>query len=213
MAPRNHVDVITSEVLKRRDILWDKCGTRTPNLNRKRAQAWQDVRHALFATCDKDMSVEQIKRCWRAKKSQIRELIYKEKRYCFITMCYGFPKTMLSSYRQGTGGGVDEQLEAAIKKSLDLMSDEDIAVARLLGKEASFMGLRTAETTVVAAAPPSLASSPFEAQTREDPCCSGNGRASTADWVNNNPIDQTLSKELDGFDSLSDPDEDDQDPP
>ena len=29
------------------------------------------------------------------------------------------------------------------------MSEEDIAVARLLGKEASFMGLRAAETSVV----------------------------------------------------------------
>ncbi|EYC09883.1 hypothetical protein Y032_0058g2871 [Ancylostoma ceylanicum] len=78
------------------------------------------------------MTVEQLKRCWRNKKAYVRDLLYREK-----------------SYRSGTGGGVDVDLEKAISKGLSEMSEVDVKIARLLGKEASFLGLRCAERNVV----------------------------------------------------------------
>ena len=53
------------------------------------------------------------------------------------------------SYRQGTGGGVDKELETAIAKGMDEMTEDDIVVARELEREASFAGLRVAESTVL----------------------------------------------------------------
>ncbi|EYC09885.1 hypothetical protein Y032_0058g2871 [Ancylostoma ceylanicum] len=82
------------------------------------------------------MTVEQLKRCWRNKKAYVRDLLYREK-----------------SYRSGTGGGVDVDLEKAISKGLSEMSEVDVKIARLLGKEASFLGLRCAERNVVPANP------------------------------------------------------------
>ncbi|EYC09881.1 hypothetical protein Y032_0058g2871 [Ancylostoma ceylanicum] len=71
------------------------------------------------------MTVEQLKRCWRNKKAYVRDLLYREK-----------------SYRSGTGGGVDVDLEKAISKGLSEMSEVDVKIARLLGKEASFLEFR-----------------------------------------------------------------------
>ncbi|CAJ0594595.1 unnamed protein product [Cylicocyclus nassatus] len=44
----DHVEVIAEEVLKRRDLLWDTAGTRQPNQNHKRTEAWKEIRRIVF---------------------------------------------------------------------------------------------------------------------------------------------------------------------
>ncbi|CAJ0607876.1 unnamed protein product [Cylicocyclus nassatus] len=47
MAP-DHQDVIVEEVLKRRNLLWDRSGNRELNCNHKRTQAWKEIRRIVF---------------------------------------------------------------------------------------------------------------------------------------------------------------------
>ncbi|CAJ0599619.1 unnamed protein product [Cylicocyclus nassatus] len=67
------------------------------------------------------------------------------------------------SYRNATGGGVNKALEEALAKGLGSMSEADEKIARALGPEVSFGGLRVAESCV-GAAPPSECSNPRASQ-------------------------------------------------
>ncbi|VDK54174.1 unnamed protein product [Cylicostephanus goldi] len=132
----DHQDVIVEEVLKRRNLLWDKSGNREPNLNQKRTQAWKEIRRIVFEKCDKEMSIESIKRCWRTRRGNVRDLLMKEKKY-----------------RNATGGGVSVALEQALTKGMANMTEADAKIARALGPEACFGGLRVAESAVCAPPP------------------------------------------------------------
>ncbi|CAJ0603965.1 unnamed protein product [Cylicocyclus nassatus] len=176
----DHTEVIAEEVMKRRDILWDNANNRLPNLNARRSAAWKQVRNAVFTKCDRDMTIEQIKRCWRAKKGFIRDLLMKEK-----------------SYRTGTGGGVDMELERAIAKGMALMSENDVQIARSLGREASFCGLRSAESA--AEEPP-----PSRQQQHADEPTSARHPEISKDFE---PSPTELYQELSMFESETDDDE------
>ncbi|CAJ0594650.1 unnamed protein product [Cylicocyclus nassatus] len=171
MAP-DEKDVIVEEVLKRRNLLWDRSGTREPNCNHKRTQAWKEIRRIVFEKCDKEMSIESIKRCWRAKRGNVRDLLMKEKKY-----------------RSATGGGVNVALEHALSKGMASMTEADVKIARALGPEACFGGLRVAESAVCAA-PPSESSAEFSGSQEKE-----------------------LLKQLSTFESDSESDADDDSPP
>ncbi|KAL6723317.1 hypothetical protein Aduo_018335 [Ancylostoma duodenale] len=95
-----------------------------------------------------------------------------------------------NSYRNGTGGGLDIELEKAINRGLEEMSPMDVSIARLLGKETSFLGHQVAESNVVAACPRSTSSSPSPVATPEE-----------------------LNRQLSNFDSLSEEASEDDDEP
>ncbi|KAL6731470.1 hypothetical protein Aduo_002333 [Ancylostoma duodenale] len=133
------------------------------------------------------MSVEQLKRCWRNKRSHVRDLLHKEK-----------------SYRRSTRRGVDFELEKATSKGLSEMTEMDVKIARLLGKEASFLGLRTAVSNVARSPSASPPLSPLPISQ----ACSPAGASPPPPRGISPPRDSSkrteeLSKQLSTFDSVS----------
>ncbi|KAL6735186.1 hypothetical protein Aduo_005650 [Ancylostoma duodenale] len=96
------------------------------------------------------MSLEQLKRGWRNKKSHVRDLLHKEKGCSFIAIIMtGRSKCLFFKLLTRYWGGVDLEVEKAISKGLNEITEMDIKIATLLGKEASYLGLTTAESNVV----------------------------------------------------------------
>ncbi|EYB88963.1 hypothetical protein Y032_0239g3331 [Ancylostoma ceylanicum] len=110
-APRmteDHTVVICEEVLKRREILLDMCSTRETEINRKRAEAWDEVHVATMNRCQRNLRLEQIKRVWRHQKNRVRHILNLEK---------------LTSDMEVT-------LEDVIAARKGFMTDYEIAIAR-----------------------------------------------------------------------------------
>ncbi|KAK6727209.1 hypothetical protein RB195_005114 [Necator americanus] len=110
-APRvteDHTLVICEEVLKRREILLDMCSTRETEINRKRAEAWDEVHMATMNRCQRNLRLEQIKRVWRHQKNRVRHILNLEK---------------LTS-------DVEVTLEDVIAARKGFMTDYEIAIAR-----------------------------------------------------------------------------------
>ncbi|EYC24785.1 hypothetical protein Y032_0013g2107 [Ancylostoma ceylanicum] len=124
-------EVIVKEVLKRKEVLLEMNGMRNPEANKKKTAAWKEIQEIVLTSCKKIMTVDQIKRAWRNKKAHVKDVLMTEKRY-----------------RSSTGGGVDMALESAIKKNLEHLSEAELGIAKSLGREAAFVGLRKAETFV-----------------------------------------------------------------
>ncbi|RCN44398.1 hypothetical protein ANCCAN_09612, partial [Ancylostoma caninum] len=92
-------EVIVKEVLKRRDVLLELNEMRNPEANKRKTGAWKEIQEIILTTCKKLMTIDQIERTWRNKKSHVKDVLMTEKRY-----------------RSFTGGGVDMALENAIRK-------------------------------------------------------------------------------------------------
>ncbi|CAJ0605049.1 unnamed protein product [Cylicocyclus nassatus] len=85
-----------------------------------------------------------------------RSAAWKQVRNGVFTKCdRDMTVDQIKSYRTGTGGGVDMELERAIGRGMAMMSENDDQIAKSLGREASFCGLRSAESTVCADEPAS----------------------------------------------------------
>ncbi|VDL76780.1 unnamed protein product [Nippostrongylus brasiliensis] len=104
----DHTVVICEEVLKRREILLDMCNTRETEINRKRAEAWDEVHMATMNRCHRNLRLEQIKRVWRHQKNRVRHILNLE--------------------RQGTEG--DVTLDDVIAARRGFMTEYEIAIAR-----------------------------------------------------------------------------------
>ncbi|VDO23428.1 unnamed protein product [Haemonchus placei] len=104
----DHTVVICEEVLKRREILLDMCNTRETEINRKRAEAWDEVHLATMNRCQRNLRLEQIKRVWRHQKNRVRHILNLEK---------------LASDAEVT-------LEDVIAARKGFMTDYEIAIAR-----------------------------------------------------------------------------------
>lgn len=104
----DHTVVICEEVLKRREILLDMSNTRETEINRKRAEAWDEVHMATVNRCQRNLRLEQIKRVWRHQKNRVRHILNLEK--------------------QGLDG--DVTLEDIIASRKGFMTDYEIDIAR-----------------------------------------------------------------------------------
>ncbi|VDM61342.1 unnamed protein product [Angiostrongylus costaricensis] len=104
----DHTVVICEEVLKRREILLDMCSTRETEINRKRAEAWDEVHMATMTRCQRKLRLEQIKRVWRHQKNRVRHILNIEK----------------------LGSNTEVTLEDVIAARKGFMTDYEIAIAR-----------------------------------------------------------------------------------
>uniref|UniRef100_A0A158P8P2 Regulatory protein zeste n=1 Tax=Angiostrongylus cantonensis TaxID=6313 RepID=A0A158P8P2_ANGCA len=104
----DHTVVICEEVLKRREILLDMCSTRETEINRKRAEAWDEVHMATMTRCQRKLRLEQIKRVWRHQKNRVRHILNVEK----------------------LGSNTEVTLEDVIAARKGFMTDYEIAIAR-----------------------------------------------------------------------------------
>lgn len=104
----DHTVVICEEVLKRREILLDMCSTRETEINRKRAEAWDEVHMATMSRCQRKLRLEQIKRVWRHQKNRVRHILNIEK----------------------LGSDMELTLEDVIAARKGFMTDYEIAIAR-----------------------------------------------------------------------------------
>ncbi|CAJ0590586.1 unnamed protein product [Cylicocyclus nassatus] len=124
-------EIIMEETLKRKETLSELSSTRSVDANRRKLKAWAEIQDTVLLQCRKLMSIAQIKRVWRGRKTHVRDVLLREKRY-----------------RSATGGGCDFSLERDLAKASASLTEAEIKLARCLGKEAVMCGLGHMETFV-----------------------------------------------------------------
>ncbi|CAJ0589899.1 unnamed protein product [Cylicocyclus nassatus] len=127
-ASMSHSDIIVMETLKRKKILLELNDSRSPDANRRKLKAWNEIRAIIQVQCKKMMSITQIKRVWRNRKAHVRDVLLR--------------------HSQGTGRGRDFNLEKTIARASASLTEAETKLAQCLGREAVMSGLGRMETFV-----------------------------------------------------------------
>ncbi|CAJ0599212.1 unnamed protein product [Cylicocyclus nassatus] len=184
-AARTYDEVIVFETLRRKDVILDLSGSRNPDANARKQRAWKEVADAVLLKCKKLMTIPQIKRVWRNKKTHVREMLLRERRY-----------------REATGGGIDLDLEKSISKAAASFTEGEAELARALGREAVMAGLGKFESYVDKTSKDDSGSSP-ESIGNMDGRRVG-GRASRQEWVGGRDGGKLLTQRPKSICDLSD---------